>query len=99
MKLSQVILPEVQNVQIIEKLAVKATEHYQRAADEDGGVSASRLWHWMADVDLLPFLALNIKAMQIVDVIMIAAAQDVKLVVINSSCMTPTSTGHHSARI
>ena len=46
------VLAEVEQVHIIEELAIEATEHDQRATDEDGRVTAPWLRHRMADLHL-----------------------------------------------
>lgn len=52
------VLTEVEQMHIVEELAIKATEHDQRAADEDSRVAAPWLWHRVANLHLGPLLLL-----------------------------------------
>jgi len=82
---------EVKEVHVVEKLAVEPSEHDERAAYENGRVATPRLGHWVSHRHLGPFVLVNVEAVQVIDVVVVASTQDVERVTIDCRCVTPAS--------
>ena len=52
---------QVKHVKIVEKLTIKAPEHYQTVADQNTAVTTSRFWKRMANIKLLPLHCLDVE--------------------------------------
>ena len=84
----------MEDVQIIVKLAIKPTKHYQRTTHKNRRMPPPRLRHRLHQPHLTPHFLPNIEAVQIADVLFVAAAQDVQFVFEDGGGVAPAGVGH-----
>ena len=70
----------MQDVHVVVELTIEATEHDERAADEDCRVSSARFRKLMLEINLYPFLLVQVEAVEISNVLFVSSTENVDLV-------------------
>ena len=68
---------EIQDIQVIKEFTIEAAKHNQAVAHQNAGVTTSRLWNRMSNLELVPLLLFDVEALDVIDVYIVSATKNV----------------------